>query len=171
MSFIPAAAVDPVSGSPVNELRGVFAHFPDGLGAFDQMYERMVGKGRLELTMRLVILGASARWRSDDYIAAAMFGQALEEGLDASTLGSIIDDAEGSSPAGPEALLLAFCRKATESAFKMVQRDVDALNDVGWSTGQIVEATSMVSLSGYMTVMSAAGGLLRTPGLEAEPWR
>ncbi|MEM7271465.1 MAG: hypothetical protein AAF547_00170 [Actinomycetota bacterium] len=178
MSFIPVleaeppiGAADPTAVPPIAELRGVFAHFPTGLGAFDQMYQRMVGKGRLDRTLRFVILGASARWRNDPFIASAMFRQAIDDGLTAVELGDLIGEAESGDPIGAEATLLGFCRKATETAFKMIQRDVDALRTVGWTNGQIVEAVTMVSLSGYMTVMAAGGGLTQTPGLEAEPWR
>lgn len=173
MSFIPLREVEapPPGVTPVAELRGIISHFPDGLGAFDQMYERMVGQGRLDQGLRYVLLAAAARWRSDDYIAGFMFGQALEAGMSADDLGSLIGEAEGDEQSRPEAALLAFCRKVTESAFKMVQSDVDALQAHGWTTGQVVEAVTMVSLSGYMTVLSAAGGLLEAPALEAEPWR
>ena len=44
------------------------------------MYERMVGQGRLEPTLRLVIVAASARWRSDGYVAGAMFERAMRGG-------------------------------------------------------------------------------------------
>lgn len=173
MSFIPAVPADPPPAdvAPIDALRGVIAHFPDGLGAFDQMYARMVGQGRLDLTMRLAVLGAAARWRSDDHTAGFMFDQAIVAGLDASVLGTWIDEAERREPGSAEAALLTYCRKATESAFKMIQRDVDELLVQEWTNGQIVEAVTMVGLSGYITVMSAAGGLLAGPTLEAEPWR
>ena len=171
MSYLPLAEIEPIAESAIPETRRVIANFPDGLAAFDQMYERMVGHGRLDATLRLVILGASARWRSDPYIAGAMFTQAMHEGIEREALAALIADAEGGEPTTAEGVLLAFCRKSTETAFKMVAADVERLKDSGWTNGQIVEAVTMVSLSGYMTVMSAAGGLLDDPTLDGEPWR
>lgn len=172
MSFIPILGVDAASvESPLRELRGVFAHFPDGLAAFDQMYARMVGKGRLDLALRLVIIGSSARWRSDPYIAGTMFTQAMHEGLAATALAELIEETEGDEPTSPEAVLLSFCRKVTQTAYKTIPSDMEKLRASGWTNGQIVEAVTMVSLSGYMSAMSAAGGLLAEPNVEAEPWR
>ncbi len=184
MPFLPALDVDAGSAEPdpsgaptlaaasdLAELRGVVGHFPDGLGALDQMYQRMVGRGRLEPTVRLVIVGASARWRSDGYVAGAMFRRAIDAGLEPDDLGRLIDEAEGPEPASPEAVLLRFCRKVTETAYKTVQSDIDALRAVGWTNGQIVEAVTMISLSGYMSVMAAAGGLAQKPPPGSEPWR
>lgn len=177
MPFIQTLDVDPVAdeigaaGMPaLPELRGIIKNFSDGLGAFDQMYARMVGKGRLAPTLRLVILAAAARWRSDGYIAGAMFSQALQEGMGKDELATLIAEAEGSEPTGAEAVLLSFCQKITHEAYKTVQSDIDKLHSQDWSTGQIVEAVTMVSLSGYMTVLAASGGLLQNPNLEPEPW-
>lgn len=164
----PAASV---TVKPVDQLRGVFGNFPDGLGAFDQMYERMVGKGRLDQSLRFAILGSAARWRDDQFISGLMFQLALDAGLESAALESLIADAEQGQASEANAALLAFCKKATENAFKMVDGDIETLRAHGWTNGQIVEATSMVSLSGYMTVMAAGGGFLQQPGLKAEPWR
>gem|GEM_PF-6130669 len=152
------------------ELRGIITHFSDGLGAFDQMYARMVGKGRLEPTLRLVILAAAARWRSDNYIASAMFAQAIQEGLAKDKLAALIAEAEGPEPTSNEAVLLAFWRHVTAAAYKTVQSDIDNLRRHSWTNGHMVEAVTMVSLSGYMTVLAAAGGLLKDSTLEPEPW-
>ena len=175
MSFISQTDVEEVATSttvkPIAELRRVFGNFPDGLAAFDQMYERMVGKGRLDQSMRFAILGAAARWRSDDFVSGLMFEMAVDAGLEAAALESLIARVEGEAVSGADAVLLAFCKKATENAFRMVDGDIETVRAHGWTNGQIVEATSMVSLSGYMTVMAAGGGFLQQPGRKAEPWR
>lgn len=177
MPYISPADIAPpdISNGPsevptVAELRALFGNFPDGLGAFDQMYQRMIGNGRLERSLRFVVLGAAARWRNDPFVASVMFGYAIDDGFDPAALAGLIEEAEQGEPVSGEGHLLAFCRKSTETAFKMVQSDVDGLLETGWTNGQIVEAVTMVGLSGYMTVMAASGGLLTTPGLEAEPW-
>ncbi len=182
MAFIPTVDADPATTeappeataladtSDLAALRGIVGHFPDGLGALDQMYERMVGQGRLDPTLRLTIIGASARWRSDAFLANAMLAQAVDGGRDADTLARLIEEAEGPEPSSAEAVLLAFCRKVTETAYKTVQRDMDILQASGWANGQIVEAVTMISLSGYLSVMGAVGGLPQGHTPEARPW-
>ena len=58
-----------------------------------------------------------------------------------------------------ERVLLAVCRKVAAAAYRTVTADIDRLTEAGWGTQEIVEALTVVALSGWMNGIASAVGL------------
>lgn len=136
-------------------LREAFAYFPAALQALDNQYGLIIGQGRLDRGLRELIFACAASARGDGYLARAMAAQAAAHGFaGADAVLAMAASAEGRSDA--ETCLLTWARKMATVPYKAVGEDVERLHSAGWGDQDIVEALTVVSLSGYMSVMSLA---------------
>ena len=134
-------------------LRGAFAHFPAALKALDNQYDLIIGQGRLDRSVRELIVACAASARGDEYLARAMAGQAAAHGFaDADSAVAMAASGEGRSDA--ETCLLTWARKMGTTPYKVVEEDMARLHGAGWHDQEIVEALTVVSLSAYMSTMS-----------------
>ena len=173
MTRVPAASEQTPTAAAANQLadrrdahahfadlREIYAHFPESLRAVDIMYELMIGQGVLSRDLRELVFAAASDARGDHYLARAMCEQAADHrGVSADEAYSICRLEPGATCSEGEHALLAFSRKAAEVPYKMIQRDVDEVLQAGFSNRGLVEALTLVCLSGYMNVMSLSVGL------------
>jgi alkylhydroperoxidase family enzyme len=136
-------------------LRAVVARFPAALGALDNQYSLIMGRGRLDRWVREAVFAACSAERGDAYLAKAMGAEAMRHGADPAWVNGLLT--RGSNPAGAgEAVgaLVKFARKMAREPYKSVEADVSALHAAGWANEDLVELLSVISLSAYMDTLS-----------------
>ena len=134
-----------------DELRRMLVRFPAALSAADGMYDRIMNEGHLGRTLREQIFLVTSDERGCSYAVAA-HGRWLVTNTDMS--GTDVEAIQGGEdlPAVSfrDRALLTYTRKVAAAPYKIVTADLDELHAVGWSESEIVEALSVVSLSGWM---------------------
>ena len=63
-------------------LRAVVARFPAALGALDNQYSLIMGRGRLDRWVREAVFATCSAERGDAYLAGAMAAEAVRHGAD-----------------------------------------------------------------------------------------
>ncbi|GAA1316916.1 hypothetical protein GCM10009610_41190 [Pseudonocardia xinjiangensis] len=136
-------------------VRAIFAHFPAALAALDNQYRLIMGYGALDRWVREAVFAVCADARGDNYLAEALFAEAVRHGAETERLNSFLtrtpDTAVADDGVGE---LIRFSRKMALEPYKSVERDVRALYEAGWSDAHLLEVLTVVSLSAYMDIMT-----------------
>jgi uncharacterized peroxidase-related enzyme len=141
-------------------LRAVLVRFPSGLGAADEMYRQIMNEGHLGRVLREQIFLAASVVRGCGYAVDA-HGAWLTGagGLGPDAVAALREGEDPSSASEPERVLLDVCRKVAGAAYRTVAADIERLEGAGWSREEIVEALTVVALSGWMNGIAAGVGL------------
>jgi uncharacterized peroxidase-related enzyme len=138
-----------------DELRLVLARFPAALTAADVMYRRIMNEGHLGRVLREQIFVVSSTVRDCVYAVAAHGEWLAEHGSESPADVAALQQADDQASATErERALFAFCRKVAEAPYKTVRSDIDGLLQVGWDLPEIVEALTVISLSGWMNSLA-----------------
>jgi hypothetical protein len=136
-------------------LRAVAARFPAALGALDNQYKLIMGRGRLDRWVRDAVFAVCSAERGNAYLADALAGEAVRHGADADWIkGLRTPDAGPHGPDDSVGALIRFSRKMALEPYKSVPGDVSSLYAAGWADEDLVEILSVVSLSAYMDILS-----------------
>lgn len=149
-------------------LRAVLVRFPSALIAVDEMYARIMNEGRLGRLLREWLFVASSVVRGCEY-AVAGHGRWLAGpgGMDPEHVAALQRGEDPATASEPERVLLGVCRKVAAAAHRTVDADVARLEEAGWDRHAMVEAFSVVALSGWMN--GVAGGLGLEPDTSETP--
>jgi uncharacterized peroxidase-related enzyme len=143
-----------------DELRAVLVRFPSALGAADEMYRRIMNDGHLGRVLREQVFVAASSVRGCRYAVAAHGAWlAGPGGIDGGDVAALQAGEDPASASAPERTLLDVSRKVAAAAYRTVAADVDRLEEAGWSRHEIVEALTVVALSGWMNGIASALGL------------
>ena len=140
-----------------NDLRAVLVRFPSALGAVDEMYRQIMNEGHLGRVLREQVFVAASVVRGCGY-AVAGHGEWLlgSGGLTPDAVAALEAGEDPTSASAPERILLDVCRKVAAAAYRTVAADIDRLEEAGWSRQEIVEALTVVALSGWMNGIANA---------------
>lgn len=144
----------------IDDLRAVLVRFPAALGAADEMYRRIMNEGHLGRLLREQVFVAASVVRNCSYAVAA-HGEWLSGpgGMDRADVAAMQGGDDPASATIPERALLEVCRKVAAAPYRTVRADIDHLEEAGWSREAIVEALTVVALSGWMNGIAGAVGL------------
>jgi NAD(P)-dependent dehydrogenase (short-subunit alcohol dehydrogenase family) len=136
-------------------LRAIVARFPAALGALDNQYSLIMGRGRLDRWAREAVFAACSAERGNAYLAGAMAAEAVRHGADPDWVNGLLTQDSNPIEAG-EAVgaLIKFARKMAREPYKSVEAGVSALHAAGWANEDLVELLSVISLSAYMDTLS-----------------
>jgi len=143
-----------------DELRHMLVRFPAALSAADGMYHRIMNEGHLGRMLREQIFLVTSHERGCSYAVAAhgrwLVANTDMSGTDVAAL-LRLEAVRGVSDRARA--LLAYTRKVAAAPYKIVAADLDDLYEVGWTQPEIVEALTVVSLSGWMNSYANSLGL------------
>jgi len=143
-----------------DELRAILVRFPSGLGAADDMYHRIMNEGHLGRVLREQIFVAASSVRGCRYAMAAHGAWLAGPGeIDDADVAALRAGEDPASASAAERTLLDVCRKVAAAAYRTVTADIDRLEEAGWGKPEIVEALTVVALSGWMNGIASAVGL------------
>lgn len=146
--------------SHIDPLRALLVRFPAALGAADEMYRRIMNEGHLGRVLREQIFVAASAVRKCHYAVAAHGDWLIGRGgMRRADVTALQEGADPASASVAERRLLEVCRKVAAAPYRTVPDDMDRLEEVGWSREAIVEALTVVALSGWMNGIAAAVGL------------
>ncbi|HVR32646.1 MAG TPA: carboxymuconolactone decarboxylase family protein [Acidimicrobiia bacterium] len=140
-------------------LRRLLVRFPPALRAADGMYDLIMERGLLDRRLKEEIFVACSGVRGCGYAVAAHGGWLT---ANAGMTRAEVDGLAGGDPGGrsdPDRVLLAFARKVTAAPYRTVATDIDTLREAGFDERTIVEALTVVALSGWMNGYAASLGL------------
>jgi uncharacterized peroxidase-related enzyme len=141
-----------------DQLRLSLARFPAALRAADGMYRQIMNEGRLGRTLREQIFLVASGVRGCGYAESVHGGWLVANtGMTRADVGALRKSAPTIDRRGEA--LLGFARKVAAAPYKTVSADFDRLREAGWEIPDIVEALSVVSLSGWMNGYADALGL------------
>jgi len=144
----------------LDQLRRVLMRFPAAFRAADGMYFLIMERGRLDRELKEVIFVACSGVRECRYGLAAHGGWLIEHtGLAPSEVESLARGEDLTRQSESQRALLAFARKVAGAAYRTVEQDIETLRGAGFDTPTIVEALTVVSLSGWMNGYADALGL------------
>jgi uncharacterized peroxidase-related enzyme len=151
-----------------DRLRRVLLRVPAAFRAADGMYGLIMEKGLLDRELKEAIFVACAAVRGCGYGLAAHGGWLIEHAqLSPANLESLARGEDLGRHSHSERALLAFARKVAAAPYRTVERDIETLRAAGLDTPEIVEALTVVSLSGWMNGYADALGLNETDAVEA----
>ncbi len=143
-----------------DELRAILVRFPGALDAADEMYRRIMNEGHLGRVLREQIFVAASSIRGCRYAVAAHGAWLAGPGaIDDGDVAAMRAGEDPVSASAAERTLLDVCRKVAAAAYRTVTSDIDRLEAAGWGRQEIVEALTVVALSGWMNGIASALGL------------
>ena len=143
-----------------DELRRILVRAPAAFRAADGMYGLIMERGRLDRALKEAIFVTCAGVRHCRYGQAAHGSWLIEHaGLNDLAVESLARGEGLGGHSAAEHALLAFSRKVAAAAYRTVERDIETLRGAGFDTPEIVEALTVVGLSGWMNGYADALGL------------
>ena len=141
-------------------LRRVLVRVPAAFRAADGMYGLIMERGLLGREAKEAIFVSCAGVRHCSYGQAAHGAWLVEHaGWTVNEVESLARGEELARHSASERALLAFARKVAAAAYRTVERDIEMMREAGFATPEIVEALTVVSLSGWMNGYAEALGL------------
>jgi uncharacterized peroxidase-related enzyme len=143
-----------------DQLRRVLIRVPAAFRAADGMYGLIMERGLLDRAVKEAMFVTCAGVRQCRYGQAA-HGTWLVEHVEMTNL-EVESLARGEDLVRHTAschVLLAFARKVAAAPYRTVDSDIEALREAGFDTPEIIEALTVVGLSGWMNGYADALGL------------
>ena len=143
-----------------DQLRRILVRAPAAFRAADGMYGLIMELGLLDRALKEAVFVTCAGVRDCRYGQAAHGRWLIEHaGMDALEVEALARGEDLSRHSAAEHALLAFARQVAAAAYRTVERDIETLRGAGFDTPEIVEALTVVGLSGWMNGYADALGL------------
>jgi uncharacterized peroxidase-related enzyme len=150
-----------------DQLRRILVRVPAAFRAADGMYGLIMEQGLLDRAIKEAMFVTCAGVRQSRYGQAAHGRWLIEHtGMTELEVESLARGEELARHSAAERVLLAFARKIAAAPYRTVERDIEMLRDTGFDTPEIIEALTVVSLSGWMNGYADALGLEATDASE-----
>lgn len=148
-----------VSHAHFDELRKALTRFPPVLLAADGMYDLIVGQGRLDSHLKEAMIVACSAVRNCTYGVAAHSRRLISGGSTPDEVQRLAQGEPLAIHSEADQALLSFARKVAAAPYKTVEGDIESLRRAGFDERTIIEALTVVSLSGWMNGYALALGL------------